>query len=62
MGIVPNTFLLQHRIQRHKQVNMKNLWKERNIVSYQPLGLMDVTIRPMVLHRRLSLSVLLVSH
>jgi hypothetical protein len=50
MDIDPTTFLLQHRIQRYKQVNMKNLRKERKIISYQPMGLADVTVRPIVVH------------
>jgi hypothetical protein len=58
----PSTFPLQHRIQRYKQVNTKNLRKERRIVSYPPLGLADMTVRPVVVHQRLALSVLLVPH
>jgi hypothetical protein len=50
MGLDPTTFLLQHRIQRYKQVNMKNLQKQRKSVSYQPLGLVDVTVHPVVVH------------
>jgi hypothetical protein len=33
MGIDPSTFLLQHKIQYYKQVNTKNLWKERKSIS-----------------------------
>jgi hypothetical protein len=33
LGIDPGTFLLQHRIQHYKQVNMKNLQKERKSIS-----------------------------
>jgi hypothetical protein len=48
MGFDPSTFFLQHRIQRYKQVNTKNLREERKILSYPSLGLADVTIRPVV--------------
>jgi hypothetical protein len=58
MGFDPSTFVLQHRIQRYKQVNMKNLRKERKSVSYQPLGLADMTVHPVVVHQWLALSVL----
>jgi hypothetical protein len=58
MGFDPSTFLLQHRIQCYKQVNMKNLREERKIVSYLPLCLADVTVRPIMVHRQLALSVL----
>jgi hypothetical protein len=50
-------FLLQHRSQRYKQVNKKNLREERKIISYPSLGLADVTICPVVVHRLLDLSV-----
>jgi hypothetical protein len=36
---------------------MKNLQKERKIVSYPPLGLVDVTVRPVVVHQLIALSV-----
>jgi hypothetical protein len=36
---------------------MKNLWNERKSISYQLLGLMDVTVHPIVVHRRLAPSV-----
>jgi hypothetical protein len=62
MGFDPSTFLLQHRIQRYKQVNTKNLRKERKSVSYQPLGLVDMTVHPVLVHRQLALSVLPVPH
>jgi hypothetical protein len=58
MGFNPSTFHLHHRIQHYKQVNTKNLRKEKKSVSYQPLGLADVTICPIVVHRWLDLSVL----
>jgi hypothetical protein len=61
MGIDPSTFLLQHRIQHYKQVNMKNLWKERKSISYLPLGLAYMTVHPVVVHQCLSLLVVLVS-
>jgi hypothetical protein len=57
-GVRPQYFLLQHRIQCYKQINMKNLLEERKIVSYLPLGLVDMTVCPVVVHRRLALSVL----
>jgi hypothetical protein len=57
MGFDPGTLLLQHRIQYYKQVNMKNLGEERKIVSYPPLGLAYVTIRPVVVHLWLALLV-----
>jgi hypothetical protein len=50
MGLDPNTFLVEHRIQHYKQVNTKNIQKERKSISYQPLGLADVTVRPIVMH------------
>jgi hypothetical protein len=53
----PTTFLLQHRIQRYKQVNMENLGIERKSILYQPLGLADVTVHPIVVHQCLALSV-----
>jgi hypothetical protein len=56
-GDFPSTFLLQHRIQHYKLDNTKNLRKERNIISYQPLGLADVTVRVIVVHQRLAPSV-----
>jgi hypothetical protein len=37
---------------------MKNLQKERKIVSYKHLGLADVIVHPVVVHQRLALSVL----
>jgi hypothetical protein len=58
MGFNPSTFLLQHRIQCYKQVNTKNLQEERKIVSYPPLGLVDVIVHPVVVHQWLALSVL----
>jgi hypothetical protein len=36
---------------------MKNLWKERKSESYQPLGIADMTIRPVVVHHCLALSI-----
>jgi hypothetical protein len=62
MEFDPSTFLLQHRSQRYQQVNMKNLWKERKNVSYPPLGHAHMTVRPVVVHWRLALSVQLVLH
>jgi hypothetical protein len=59
MGFNPRTFLLQHRIQSYKQVNMKNLQEGRKIVSYLPLDLAEMTVRPIVVHRQLALLVLL---
>jgi hypothetical protein len=60
IGIDPSTFLPQHRIQHYKLVNTKNLWKERKNISYQPLGLADVTAHAIVVHRCLALLVVLV--
>jgi hypothetical protein len=37
---------------------MKNLRKERKSVSYQPLGLADMTVRLIVVHQRFALLVL----
>jgi hypothetical protein len=58
MGFDRSTFLLQYRIQCYKQVNTKNLKKERKSVSYLPLDLADVTVHPVVVHWRLALSLL----
>jgi hypothetical protein len=41
---------------------MKNLQKERKSVSYQPLGLTNMTVGSVVVHRWLALSVLSVPH
>jgi hypothetical protein len=57
IGFDPSTFLLQHRIQCYKQVNTKSLQEERKIVSYPPLGLVDVTVCLIVVHRWLALLV-----
>jgi hypothetical protein len=51
MGFDPSTFLLLHIIQCYKQVNTKNIREERKIVSYPPLGPVDVTVCPIVVHR-----------
>jgi hypothetical protein len=52
MGFDPNTFVLQHRIQCYKQVNTKK--EEIKSISYPPLGLADMIIRPVVAHRWLA--------
>jgi hypothetical protein len=62
MEFDPSTFLLQQRIQCYKQVNVKNIWEERKIISYPPLGLADVIVHPVVVHRQLALSVQPVLH
>jgi hypothetical protein len=36
---------------------MKNLREERKIISYLSLGLVDVTVHPVVVHQLLALSV-----
>jgi hypothetical protein len=37
---------------------MKNIWNEKKNVSYQPLGLADMTVHHIVVHHWLALSVL----
>jgi hypothetical protein len=64
IGFDPSTFLLQHKIQCYKQVNTKNLWKERKSVSYQPQGWLYrfCYVGSVVVYWWLALSVLSVSH
>jgi hypothetical protein len=36
---------------------MQKTYGKRERISYQPLGLVDVTVRPIVVHRHLALSI-----
>jgi hypothetical protein len=60
MGIGLSTFLPQQRIQCYKHIIFKT-YRMRERVSYHPMGLADVIVCAVVVHRCLALSVVPVS-